>query len=245
MRVRDVKASHGWLWIKQGFKLFRISPLLWIMLIGAWLLISMLIANIPLLGSLISGLLYPVFFAGFMVGCRALEAGEQLELAHLFAGFKKNMAPLITVGGINLVGQVGLYALMSMAGLQDMPVNAEPADAVAMLQIMQHNVPILLLGLALSAPLMMALWFTPALLIFHDMKALDAVRWSFYACISNIMPFTVYGLITFLLAIAAAIPLGLGLLVLIPVLVATTYTGYRDIFELDDQAGALTQASAD
>jgi uncharacterized membrane protein len=44
------------------------------------------------------------------------------------------------------------------------------------------------------------------------------------------LPFLVYGIVGFLLAIVAVIPLGLGLLVLGPVMWGTMYVGYRDIF---------------
>ena len=61
---------------------------------------------IPVLGPLLFTLLSPVLFAGLMIGCRALENGEPLEVAHLFAGFKQQAAPLVTVGGVYLVGTV-------------------------------------------------------------------------------------------------------------------------------------------
>jgi hypothetical protein len=40
----------------------------------------------------------------------------------------------------------------------------------------------------------------------------------------------VFGVAFFLLAIVATIPVGLGWLVLGPVLLASIYTGYRDIY---------------
>jgi uncharacterized membrane protein len=53
---------------------------------------------------------------------------------------------------------------------------------------------------------------------------------SFIACLKNMVPFLLYGVIAFLLAMLASIPFGLGWLVLGPVLAASLYTGYRDIF---------------
>jgi uncharacterized membrane protein len=41
----------------------------------------------------------------------------------------------------------------------------------------------------------------------------------------------VYGLITMVLLMLAIIPLGLGLLLMIPVMTASIYTSYSDIFE--------------
>ena len=44
------------------------------------------------------------------------------------------------------------------------------------------------------------------------------------------IPFTLYSLVLLVLAVIAAIPLGLGFLVLIPVAIASIYAAYRDIF---------------
>ena len=44
------------------------------------------------------------------------------------------------------------------------------------------------------------------------------------------MPFLVYGLVGFVLAVVATIPVLLGWFVLAPVGMASMYTSYRDIF---------------
>jgi uncharacterized membrane protein len=88
----------------------------------------------------------------------------------------------------------------------------------------------LLLALALAVPVYMAIWFAPALIMFHDVKPLDAMKLSFFACLKNIVPFLLYGIILMVLCVVASIPFGLGFLVLGPVIVGSIYAGYRDIF---------------
>jgi len=82
----------------------------------------------------------------------------------------------------------------------------------------------------LTIPIAMASWFAPALVVFDNMQAWDAMKTSFSACLSNMLPFLLYGIIALMLTVLAMIPFGLGLLVLGPVLIASVYTGYRDIF---------------
>ena len=53
---------------------------------------------------------------------------------------------------------------------------------------------------------------------------------SFSACLKNIVPFLVYGVMLFILAVVAMIPFGLGMLVLVPVIIASVYAAYRDVF---------------
>jgi uncharacterized membrane protein len=79
-------------------------------------------------------------------------------------------------------------------------------------------------------PVYAAIWFAPALIAFHDVDALAALKASFFAIVKNIPATLWYSLILLVLAIAAGIPFGLGYLVLAPVAVASIYTAYRDIF---------------
>lgn len=229
MIIRSVDAGDGWTWIRGGFELFRQNPVIWIALFLIYLLIGMALTIVPAVGPIILNLLAPVFMAGFMLGCQALESGEELEINHLFAGFKHNTSQLITVGGIYLAGIiiiVGLVfvttggAMLSMAG--HAPAVEEAAGPGMLLAA--------LVALALLMPLIMAYWFAPVLVIFHGLKALDAMKLSFSACLKNIWPFTIYGLISMVLMVVAAIPLGLGLLVMIPTMTASLYVSYRDIF---------------
>jgi uncharacterized membrane protein len=64
------------------------------------------------------------------------------------------------------------------------------------------------------------------------MKAVDAMRLSFFACLRNFLPFLVYGVISAALLLLAMIPLGLGLLIMIPTMTASLYVSYKDIFNI-------------
>jgi len=56
------------------------------------------------------------------------------------------------------------------------------------------------------------------------------MRASFAGSFKNIVPFLLYAVVGLLLAIAAAIPLGLGFLVFGPVVWGSIYAGYQDIY---------------
>jgi uncharacterized membrane protein len=77
----------------------------------------------------------------------------------------------------------------------------------------------------------MAVWFAPALVIFHDLAPLAAMKASFAVCLKNMLPFLVYGVILLVLCFVAAIPMFLGFLVLLPVLIGAHYASYVDLFE--------------
>jgi uncharacterized membrane protein len=88
----------------------------------------------------------------------------------------------------------------------------------------------LLVGMALLVPLLMALWFAPALVYFHNEPPLDALKTSFFACLKNWLPFLVYGFVMLVLVVIAAIPFMLGFLVLGPLALISVYTSYRALF---------------
>ena len=69
--------------------------------------------------------------------------------------------------------------------------------------------------------------------VFQKMTALDAMKLSFTACLKNFMPYLVYGLVGFLIALAASIPFFLGWFVAMPIFFGSTYASYREIFHTD------------
>lgn len=244
MEVRKVDAGRGWQWIVGGFALFRKNPPIWIALFVIYFLIVIVVSIIPVVGPLVMTLLAPVFTAGFMLACRGVEAGEELELGYLIAGFKHNTGQLVTVGGLYLVGSIIILGLMMMSGggailgsaaLGQMQ-GVEPNEA--MVGAMGGMLIALLVAFALLIPLLMAYWFAPALVVLRNMTAMDAMKLSFVGCLRNMWPFLVYGGIAFILMMIAMIPFGLGMLILVPVLNASIYLGYKDIFPAEP---ALTE----
>ena len=232
MEPRQVAAGQGWQWIVEGFDLFKKSPIIWVVLFIILFLITIALHFIPILGPLVFYILSPVFLAGLMIGCKAQQNGEELEIAHLFAGFKKNTNSLIALGGIYLVGQIIIFGVMFIFGggaIFTLMRGGQP-DLAAMTAAISSAMLAVLVGLALYIPLAMALWFAPALAVFNDMQPVPALKSSFDACLKNIIPFLIYGIALFVLSLIASIPLFLGFLVLIPVIFTSIYTGYKDIY---------------
>ncbi|MDN5753720.1 MAG: hypothetical protein L0H15_10660 [Nitrosospira sp.] len=240
MEVRQVDAKQGWQWIVTGFVIFREVPLTWILLCATLLLIAATLALVPVVGQFVFTLLSPVFLAGLMIGCKTLEQGGKLEIAHLLAGFRSTPVPLITIGGIYLVGQVlilGVFMLVGGNVLMDLLIEGKRVDETELKNVSGDMLSASLVALLLSIPLMMAAWFAPLLAIFKGLPALDAMRISFFACLKNIVAFQIYGVILIALTVIAAMPYGLGLFILIPTLFASIYASYRDIFTDADEPG--------
>ena len=252
MAIREVAASRGWQWIAEGFALFRKSPAIWVALILVLYVVLKVLVRVPILG-IIFFLFIPAVLAGLMEGCKAIESGEGLKVGHLWSGFQKNVANLVTLGGIWLVGNLLLSmlifaisgdALMTMmkhasGGAGNGGVTSEAVAGAAPRVMMAA-----LIAMMFSLPLLMALWFAPLLVHFKDYKPVQALTASFIACWKNVLPFLVYGLLFFvgtIILTPITIMLGqvdLSVWLLAPVLTPSIYASYKDIFAAVDPTPA-------
>jgi uncharacterized membrane protein len=66
--------------------------------------------------------------------------------------------------------------------------------------------------------------------VFDGVAPVEAVKASFAACMRNVMPFLIYGVLGLVAAIIACIPAFLGWLVLLPLIMLTAYLSYREVF---------------
>jgi uncharacterized membrane protein len=230
---RGVAAGRGLSWIGEAWDLFKQAAGLWIGIVVVMFVMFFVAAFIPLVGPLATMLFFPVLIGGLMLGCRALEENQELEFAHLFAGFHQGFGTLVAVGALYLAGYVVVMLIVvvltgaSMFTMMGMGGQPEGADLMA---IFATTGIAFLLAMALTIPLLMAVWLAAPLVVFHDQGAIEAMKGSFMGCLKNILPFLIYGVIMFVLAIVASIPLALGWLVLGPMVVASVYTAYRDIY---------------
>jgi uncharacterized membrane protein len=228
---RTVPTGNGWSWIASAWSIFRAAAGTWIGMILVLFVIFMVLAFIPLIGPIASMVLGPVFTAGLVLAARDAEEGRNVEFSRLFAGFKTRFGTLAAVGAVYLVGTIAIVFVSSMVtgvGMFGVLGGATTPEQAAQLGIMLLVALLVLFGLLL--PLVMAIWFAAPLIVFHDMGAGEAMKASFLGSLRNMLPFLLYGIVFFIAAIIASIPLMLGWLVLGPLLAASIYTAYRDIY---------------
>ncbi|MDO9204262.1 BPSS1780 family membrane protein [Methylotenera sp.] len=186
-----------------------------------------------MIGSVVSTLLAPVFAAGMMWGCRALTHQQDLEINHLFEGFKKNTSQLIAIGGIYMMSLlvIAVFVVLSLdKETMDLIVKGQelsPEQASVMM------LPILI-AMLFVMPILMAYWYAPLLSGLHNLSAVEAMKLSFVACLKNMVPFLLYGFIFMVLLIVAIIPFGLGLILVVPVMMTSLYTSYVDVFNINE-----------
>ena len=227
---RVVPPGNAFDWLRQGWALFAANPGLWIGLTVVLLVIILGVQIVPLVGTLAAHLLMPVLGAGLLLVCRKIDEGDSAQIDDLFAGFKQNAGPLAMVGVIYMLAMFAIVVIAVVVGGGSVAGGLLSAHPAGLGVVFGGLMLSLLLSLALSVPVAMAVWFAPALVFFSNMQPVAALKASFDACMKNVLAFVVYGLIVLVLAFFAALPVGLGFLVLIPVLAGSVYAAYRDVF---------------
>ena len=235
IEIRQVPASNAWDWIVSGFELFKANPAMWIIILVIYLAIIIPVSLVPVIGSVLSTLLAPVFAAGMMWGCKALAHQQDLEINHLFDGFKKNTSQLIAVGGIYmmclLMIAVSVVLSLDSGTIAMLRAGQELSPEQANLIVMP-----ILIAMLFIVPILMAYWYAPILVGLNNLTAIQAMKLSFVACLKNMLPFLLYGFIFMLLLVAAIIPFGLGLLIAVPVMMTSLYASYVDVFSIVEPA---------
>lgn len=230
---RAVDAGRGLSWWSEAWALFMKNPGMWIVLALIAIVIFVVLGFIPFLGAIASALLWPVFSGGWLLASRKVEGGGALEVGDLFSGFKDKLTPLLVIGALLLAAGIVIFLVAGVLGfgaVMGAVAGGMQGSAGGMMAAMGAGMLALLVALALGMLIAMAVWFAPALVIFHDVAPVAALKTSFAACLKNVVPFLLYGIIYVVAAIVASIPFGLGWIVLIPLLLLTAYTSYKDVF---------------
>jgi hypothetical protein len=197
-------------------------------------LIYFVLHVLGLFGSIAANVSAFVFSGGLMLAARKTDEGATPTVGDLFAGFGQSLGPLAIGGALLVVAALLVAGAASMAGLGAVVgavFGALAGNLAVLAGLGAASLLVALIALLLMIPIGMAAWLAPALIVLRKQPPVEALKASLAACWANLGALTVYGLLWIVFAIVASIPLGLGWLVLVPLMVLSTYAAYRDLFE--------------
>ncbi len=243
---RRVPLTYGVSWFAAGWRGFANAPGLLIGVLLLWFIILVALGMIPLLGSLISSLIGPALFGGYLLMSRAALENRAPSLEQFFAGLTRRecLGDVLVLGLVLLIGHVValilttaaflLFSLVIVGGIPweviEQMRTGSPGDVTITIGMFLVLSLTLMVALVPYAVLTMALTYAAPLVLENRSSALTALGLSFNACLRNILPLGLFALVYLVLAILAAIPLGLGLLIFLPVSLAALARSYADIF---------------
>lgn len=238
MQTNKLDAGQGLAWYGCGWNLFRQFAAVWILFGAIFLAIMAVCYFIPLLGPLLFVLLFPLLAAGFYIGADNVSRGSALELGMLFQAFGREdiRTSLLILGGLLLGLMIAASIVMMIFGMGMMGAMGPGAQGGGMgMGAQGFALPAMgagfVVGLVLQILIAMCLFFAVPLMTFDQLRPVEAVKASFQATASNMLPFLVFVISYMILALIASIPFFLGLIVLFPIAFCAVYCAYQGVFK--------------
>ena len=257
--MNKLPASTGWLWIKQGFALFRKQPGGLSTLFLGYMFVMIGVSIVPVVGQFVPVILVPVFSIAFMQACADIEQNKRITPVLLFSGFRKPaFTPLFALGMLYLAAAAAAVAVSALADdgmlLKILEGQIEPDSTAA------HDTNIsgaFLLALMVYVPAAMAFCFAAPLIYWQRMSLGKAIFFSFFAVLRALLAFVVFALGWFGICMSVALIVvliggnsELTRMLMVPVSVVLTvvincsfYASYRQIFGVPPQPETDTPAA--
>jgi len=237
--IKYQKVNHAFQaknWLINGWRLFKKKPLTWIFMILIFN-IFIIVANSFFIGQFVVVLLFPVLAGGIFIAFDKNSKDEPIGLENLFSVFKNKLIlkELLTVGLIGMAVVTLTLVLQYLTGTE-YAIKQDSAKAVGTSDVYKEVSEGSIFTSIVSLIWSCALFFGIPLIAINKESAIPALKNSLYVILANFVPFLVFFGMIVLLTIVSIIPVGLGLLVLIPVLFGAFYSVFKEVFvEIEEQ----------
>jgi hypothetical protein len=258
MQAVPLPALAGWMWVRDGWALFRTQPFAffsWAMFVSLMLMIATIT---PPIGPLLFIILMPTATLLSLSAARHATNGQKILLGTWIEPLRQPMIfrRLLGMGGLYVAVCFGLGLAVFM------PFSAEITEALKDIEKTNDLTPLMLV---IKTPMMIFVvlyvfmaaifWYAPALVGWHGIRVTQALFFSGIACWRNKWAFLVYGLCwlaVFLaidslmsILIMAGLPVTTAATIQIPINVVATsvlycsfYTSYISVFRSGFTEGA-------
>jgi len=250
-------ARRGIFWLRRAHAMFRAAPLQWLVLLAVYYVALVALAELVpwSVGKIAASILKPVFAVGFLAAAWGQERGGRPRLRDLFQGFRSNLWALVPLGVVLFAGMMlaaWATSLVDGGALIDwFSGGEEPSEELQRSGRLQLA---FLFGAVCALPTVLALWFAPGLVVFHDAGAASALWTSLRAALANWRPAGVFALAVLFYGIVlpalgatlariigetAGTVLAVGvvfpyMLVFLATFQIADYVAYRDVFHADE-----------
>ncbi len=205
--IRTVDPGAGINWLQAGWVGFKAGGALLIGMVFVTLLVLLFLFRIPWLGVLLVPVVATFLFAGMLQSLRRQATGRAMQFDDLWSVFgdQDRMVHLAIVSLVPLLGSLLRAALEGgfIGGLA---------------------------GALVSVVVIALVYFAVPLVLFRNMEAPLALKASFEGVLANLPAVIVFWIACIVLLVIAVLPVGLGLLVLVPVLLGAAYEAYAEIY---------------
>ncbi len=184
MKLNIVPARTGIQWVKLGLLTFFKQPLALAGLFFMYMAAVVLVSQIPVVGTVIGGLLVPAATLGLMAATEEATKGKfpmPTVLLRAFRAGRQRVRAMLILGAIYTVASLGVTELAFLLTGGRPAAEADVSAAT-------------LVALALHTPLFLMFWHAPALVHWHGVSPVKSLFFSLVACFRNFGAFLFYGL---------------------------------------------------
>ncbi|OGB20436.1 MAG: hypothetical protein A3I66_18420 [Burkholderiales bacterium RIFCSPLOWO2_02_FULL_57_36] len=259
--MQKFPATLGWLWIKEGFALFRKQPAELSTLFLSYFFLMIVVGIIPFFGQLLPLILIPTFSMAFMQACADVEQGKRVYPNLLLTGFRSPaFITLLKLGGLYVIAASIAISASSLidggvffkAMTGQITLDAETVQGSNMSTAM-------LFAAAVYLPAAMAFWYAAPLITWQKMGLMQAIFYSFFSvrragkaflvygfawiAIGVLLPVLVSGLIGLLTGKSAVTMIFLMTMsmVMTVIMYCSFYPTYTHLFAKPDAAGEIAE----
>ena len=231
---RAVPAGNATAWIGAGWNMFKEQAGIWVLMTLVYGILYIIVSFIPFVSMLVS-LIVPVMTGGLMYACDRQRLDGTIEFGYLFSGFQQKTGQLMLIGlfqlAIMIVGAIIMVVFVGASAGMAMLSGNESALASG---LTAGSAVGMIVGVLIFFVLMLlytaAAYLAPALVMLHDISAIEALKLGLNAFKKNVLGAILCSILLSILMMISAIPLFLGLLVTVPMMYGTAYATYRDLF---------------
>ncbi len=185
MKLNIVPPRKGLAWVRAGLRTFFRQPLAMSGLFFMYMAAVMVVSVLPLVGTVIGGMLVPGATLGLMAASAEASRGRFPMPSLLLSAFRagrKELRAMLLLGAIYAAGSVLASGLATL--IMGTPATPQPGEVD----------PSLLLALVLHVPLFLAFWHAPALVHWHGISPVKSLFFSVVAVLRNFGAHAVYAL---------------------------------------------------
>ena len=215
MHHAHIMSVDGLKWLIEGWHIFAKNPATWVVMSLLYISLGTAVLLIPVVGTLAITLVWPALTAGLVYGANEIGQSRTLKTSHLFETFRHRelRRPLFVLGLLLaslVVVLTGFSMLLWSMGIVDytIPRFAAITSVFVISGSLFYAIPSVVLGKA---------------------RPLSAIKDSISIGIANVPAILLFAVAYLALLFLALIPLGLGLLILVPVTAGAMHTYYKKV----------------
>lgn len=184
MKLNIVPARTGVQWVKLGIRTFAKQPLALAGLFFMYMAAVIVVAQLPVVGVIIGGMLVPAATLGLMAATAEATKGRFPMPSVLISAFRagrQRVRAMLLLGVFYTIGSLLATGLASLI-MGPPAANAGAVDKATVLALVLHT------------PLFLMFWHAPALVHWHGVTPAKSLFFSMVACLKNFGAYAVYAL---------------------------------------------------